>query len=97
MLLGYALWFSSKGECSPYCCLVVLPTRCLVDDSRLLGLTLRPSAPVCCCHLDSFRRLAFAQEAVRGPPPLAPRLVLHVMACDRWFQAASEKCLIKLC
>ena len=59
--------------------------------------SLRPSAPVCCCHRDSLARgrLAFAQEAVRGPPPLSPRLVLHVMACAQWFQAASEKCLFK--
>ena len=41
----------------------------LLDASRLLGLTLRPSAPVCCCHRDSLTRwrLALAQEAVRGP------------------------------
>ena len=40
---------------------------CLLDVSRLLGLTLRHSAPVCCCHRDSLTRwrLAFAQEAVR--------------------------------
>ena len=36
---------------------------CLLDVSRLLGLTLRHSAPVCCCHRDSLTRwrLAFAQ------------------------------------
>ena len=52
-------------------CPVVLPTRCLLDVSRLLGLTLRPSAPVYRCHRDSFTRgrLALAQESVRGPPP----------------------------
>ena len=57
---------------------------------------MRPSAPVCCCHRDALARgrLALAQEAVRGPPSLAPRLVLHVMACARWFQAAS---LFKRC
>ena len=51
-------------------CLVVFPMRCLLDDSRPFGLTLRPSALVCCCHRDSLTRgrLAFAQEAVRGPP-----------------------------
>ena len=40
---------------------------CLLDVSRLLGLTLRPSAPVCCCHPDSLTRgrLAIEQEAVR--------------------------------
>ena len=26
---------------------------CLLDVSRLLGLTLRPSSLVCCCHRDS--------------------------------------------
>ena len=40
---------------------------CLLDVSRLLGLTLRPSAPVCCCYRDSLTRgrLAIVQEAVR--------------------------------
>ena len=40
---------------------------CLLDVSRLLSLTLRHSAPVCCCHRDSLTRwrLASAQEAVR--------------------------------
>ena len=40
---------------------------CLLDVSRLLGLTLRHSAPVCSCHGDSLTRwrLAFAQEAAR--------------------------------
>ena len=68
---------------SLFFCLVVLPTRCLLDVSRLFGLTLRPSAPVCCCHRDSLTRgrLAFAQEAVRGPPSLSPRLVVHMMTC----------------
>ena len=35
-------------------CLVVLPARCVLDDPRLFGLTLRPSAPVCCCRQDSL-------------------------------------------
>ena len=40
---------------------------CLLVVSRLLGLTLRPSAPVCSCHRDSLtrERLAIVQEAVR--------------------------------
>ena len=40
---------------------------CLLDVSRLPGLTLRHSAPVCSCHRDSLTRwrLALAQEAVR--------------------------------
>ena len=90
-------WFSPIGECSPFLLFLAVPTRCLLDDSRLLGVTLRPSALVCCCFRDSLTRgrLASAQEALRGPPSLSPRLVLHVMACARWFQAASEKCLFK--
>ena len=43
------------------------PRVCLFDVSRLLGLTLRPSAPVCCCHRDSLarERLAIVQVPVR--------------------------------
>ena len=57
--------------------------RCLLDVSRLLGLTLRPSAPVCCCHRDSLTRgmLAFAQEAVLGPPPFASFGSAHDDTC----------------
>ena len=97
MLLVYALWFSSTRVLSLFICLVFLPTRCLLDVSRLVGLTLRPSAPVCCCHRDSLTRgrLAFAQEAVRassfslfGSAPVG---------CAQWFQAASVKCLFKRC
>ena len=46
-LFNYALWFLLKADdffCS------VLPTCYVLHDSRVLGLTLRPSAPVCCCH-----------------------------------------------
>ena len=62
---------------------VVLPTRCLLDISCLLGLTLRSSAPVCCCHRDSLTRgrLGFELEAVRVSSSICPRWVLHVMAC----------------
>ena len=52
-------------------------TACyLLHDSRLLGPTLRPSAPVCRCHRDSWTRgrLALAQEAVRCPPSLSVSL-----------------------
>ena len=100
VLLDYVMWFSSTGECSPYfSVLLSFPTRCLLDVSRPLGLTLRPSVPVCCCHRDSLTRgrLAFAQEAVRGPPSLSPRLGSAPVGCARWFQAASEKCLFKRC
>ena len=47
------------------------------------------------CLLLARVRLAFSQEAVRGLPSLTPRLVLHVMVCAQWFQAAREKCLLK--
>ena len=62
---------------------VVLPTRCLHDVSCLFGLTLRPSAPVFCCHQDSLTRgrLASEQEAVRVSSFQFPRLILHVMTC----------------
>ena len=67
-LFCHAFWFSLKG-CSPFFSysFVVLPTRCLLDVSCLLRLTLRPSAPVCSCHRDSLTRgrLAILQEAVR--------------------------------
>ena len=92
---NFPLWFSSKGECSPFCSVLLSCTRgCLLDDSRLYGLTLRPSAPVCCCRRDSLARgrLAFAQEAVRGPPSL-----FDSAGCARWFQADSEKCLFMRC
>ena len=37
---------------SPFVTFVLLscPRVCLLDVSRFLGLTLNPSAPVCCCH-----------------------------------------------
>ena len=64
-------------------CFVVLPTRRLLVVSCLLGLTLRPSAPVFCCHQDSLTRgrLAFELEAVRVSSIQSSRLVLHVMTC----------------
>ena len=77
-LLCHAFWFSLKGCFSPcfsfLFCLAVLPTFYLLHDSRLFGLTLRPSSPVCSCHRDSLTRgrLAFAQEAVRDSPSLSP-------------------------
>ena len=62
-----------------YCLAHAFSARCF--------LSCRPdtasSAPVCCCHRDSLTRgrRAFALEAVRESPCLAPRLVLHVLAC----------------
>ena len=54
----------------------VLTACYLLHDSRLLGLTLRPSAPVFRRHRVSWTRwrLAFALEAVRASPfSLSPR------------------------
>ena len=85
-LLCYAFWFSLKGGCSPCCSvLTVLPTRCLLDVSRLSGLTLRPSAPVCCClpdFLGTWEAGIFAGSRVWSSS-LSPRLVLHMMTCVR--------------
>ena len=67
---------------------------CLLDVSRLLGLTLRPFAPVCSCHRDSLTRgrLAIVQEAVRVFFFLSLLdWFLHVMTCARWFLAAYVK------
>ena len=78
--------------------LAVLPTCYLLHDSRLLGLTLRPSAPVCCCHPVSWARgrLAFAQEAVRVSPSLSSRF-----SCSCWslqgLSGSREKCLFMRC
>ena len=77
-------------------CLVVLPARCVLDDPRLFGLTLRPTAPVCCCRRDSLARgrLAFEQEAVRGLPSSSS---FDSAGCAWWFQEDSEKCLFMRC
>ena len=50
----------------------------LLNVSLLLGLTLRPSAPVCCCHRDSLTRwrLALAQEAARDASSPSSHLFL---------------------
>ena len=47
--------------------IVACSRNCVLVVSRLLGLTLRPFAPVCSCHRDSLTRgrLAIVQEAVR--------------------------------
>ena len=92
-LFNYALWFLLKAD-DPFFlfCLAVLPTCYLLHDSRLLGLTLRPSAPVCCCHRVSWSRwrLAFAQEAVRCPPLFFLHSVLLVVVLAWWPHAACE-------
>ena len=98
-LLCHVFLVSVEG-CSPFFFFwLSCPRVCLLDVSCLLGLTLRSSAPVCCCHRDSLTRgrLAFEQEAVRVSSSHSPRLVLHVGACARWFQAAFEKCVFKRC
>ena len=55
--------------------LLSCPRVCLLDVCCLLGLTLRPSAPVCSCHQVSLtrRKLAFEQEAVRVSSSHSPR------------------------
>ena len=65
-LLCHVLPISMK-VCSS-CFLWSCPRVCLLDVSCLFGLTLRPSAPVCCFLRDSLGGLAVAHEAVRGPP-----------------------------
>ena len=79
----HVLLISMKACSSSFLLLLSCPRVCLLDVSCLLGLTLRSSAPVCCCHRDSLTRgrLAFEQEAVRVSSSHSPRLVLHVMAC----------------
>ena len=67
---------------------------CLLDVSRLRGLTLRHFAPVCSCHRDSLTRgrLAIVQEAVRVLFFLSLLdWSLHVMTCVRWFLTAYEE------
>ena len=69
---------------------------CLLVVSRLLGLTLRPSAPVCCCHRASLTRwrLAFQQE---GLELLLLRLPIcsFESQCASWFLTACEECPFK--
>ena len=54
----------------------------LLDVSRLLGMTLRPSAPVRCCHRDSLTRgrLALAQEAARDASSSSSHLFLRLIS-----------------
>ena len=62
------LWYQGRFNLF-FVTFVVLSCQrvCLLDVSRLIILTVRPSAPVSCCHQDSWTRwrLAFVQEAVR--------------------------------
>ena len=67
---------------------------CLLDVSRLLGLTLRPFAPVCSCLRDSLTRwrLAIVPEAVRVFSFLSLLdWSLHVMTYVWWFLTAYEE------
>ena len=72
-----------------------LPTCHLFRDSRLLGLTLRPFAPVFHCHQVSWTRgrLAFAQEAVRVSPFSIFSIFLLLLIFARSFRQASSKFL----
>ena len=78
----------------------VLTACYLLHVSRLLGPTLRPSAPVCRCHQDSWTRgsLALAQEAVRCPPSLSVSLFdpAPVDLC-KVIQATFDEFLFKRC
>ena len=70
----------------------VLTACYLLHDFRLLGPTLRPSAPVCRCHRDSWTRgrLALAQEAVRCPPSLSVSfLILRLLIYARSIRQLS--------
>ena len=64
-------------------CTLACPRGRLFDASRLLGLTLRHSAPVCRCHRDSLTRwrLAFAQEAARVPSASSSHLLFLITMC----------------
>ena len=64
--------------CAPFC-----SRNCLLDVSRLLGLTLRLSAPVCSCHRDSLTRwrLALAQEVARVVSSASSRLFFCSSMC----------------
>ena len=73
---------------------------CLLDVSRLLGLTLRHFAPVCSCHRDSLTRwrLAIVQEAVRVFFFLSLLdWSLLLMTCVWWCLTAYEEGLWKSC
>ena len=64
-------------------CAFVKLTRLSARVSRLLGLTLRPSAPVCYCHRDSLTRwrLPLAQEAARDASSASSRLFFCSSMC----------------
>ena len=70
-----------------------LQTCHLFRDSRFLGLTLRPSAPVFRCHRVSWAcgRLAFAQEAVRVSPFSFFSIFLFLLTFARSFRKPSSK------
>ena len=73
--------------------LCYLPTCHLFRDSRPLGLTLRLSTPVCCCHRVSWTRgrLALAQEAVRVFPFSHFSIFLFLLIFARPFRLPSSK------
>ena len=74
---------------------------CLLDVSRLQGLTMRLFALVCSWHWDSLTRwrLAIVQEAVRVFLLFLSLLdwSLDVMSCVWWFLTAFEAGLLKRC
>ena len=80
-------------SCAPVC-----PSGSFLDVSRLLGLTLRHSAPVCCCHRGCLTRWRLALR--RKPRVL---LLLRLLSCPfesrcaLCFLTACEECPFKRC
>ena len=95
--LAFCLRTCRRTFLSSFFVIVVLLScsrACLLDVSRLLGLTLRLSAPVCSCHRDSLtrRRLAVAQEAARVIFCVFSSVLLnHDVQCAWWFLTAYEE------
>ena len=75
--------------------------NCLLHASRPLGLTLRHSGHVCCCHRDSFTRwrLAFAQEPrvllLLRPPICSFESQCAFTHCDTYLLSFSQFSIIK--
>ena len=79
MMVSWALFILLLCHfCAPFC-----SRNCLLDVSRLLGLTLRHSACVCSCHRDSSTRwrLALAQEAACVVSSMFSRLFFCSPVC----------------
>ena len=80
------------------CSLLSCPRDSLLVVSRLLFLTLRPFAPVCCCNRNPWH--AEGWQLCRKPSVSLFSILsvsLHVITCTLWFLAASEEGLFKRC